>query len=130
MLDATWAQLAGTIFLGAVGLWLGYNYRRQVRLKLAHRQLDAYMSLWKDHPIAAHTRSTPLNQIEQRKLYDEMTRWYHDDANGIFISMRSRNLFLAYQHNLICPISDLRPRYLANQLSAMPIDDAESPRAA
>ena len=40
MLDATWAQLGGTIFLGMVGLWLAYNYRRQVRLKLADRQVE------------------------------------------------------------------------------------------
>ena len=92
------------------------------------RQLDAYMSLWKITAIAAHTRSTPLDGTEQRKLYDEMTRWYHDNANGILISMRARNLFLAYQHNLICSIDDLIPRYLADQLSAMPIVDAESRR--
>ena len=128
MIDATWAQLGGTIFLGAIGLWLTYNFRRQVRLKLADRQLDAYMSLWKITAIAAHTRSTPLDGTEQRKLYDEMTRWYHDNANGILISMRARNLFLAYQHNLICSIDDLIPRYLADQLSAMPIVDAESRR--
>jgi hypothetical protein len=96
MFDATMAQLGGTLFLGLVGLWLAYNYRRQVRLKLADRQLDAYMALWRITAIAAHTRTTLLDQAEQEKLHREMTRWYHDDAYGIFISMRSRNLSLAY----------------------------------
>jgi ABC-type transport system substrate-binding protein len=100
MLNVDWAELGGTIFLGLVGLWLSYNYRRQVRIKLADRQVDAYMSLWKITAIAAHTRTTPLDQAERQTLYNEMTRWYHDDANGIFISVRTRNLFLAFQHNL------------------------------
>ena len=128
MLDENWAQLGGTIFLGLVGLWLAYNYRRQIRLKLADRQVDAYMALWKITAIAAHTRTTLLDQAEQQKLYNEMTRWYHDDANGIFVSVRTRNLFLAYQHNLICPINDLEPEFLADQLSAMPALEAERRR--
>lgn len=128
MLDANWAQLGGTIFLGLIGLWLAYNYRRQVRLKLADRQVDAYMALWKITSIAAHTRTTPLDQAEQQKLYNEMTRWYHDDANGIFVSVRTRNLFLAYQHNLICSINDMEPGILADQLSGMSIVDAERRR--
>jgi hypothetical protein len=128
MLDANWVQLGTTILLGLVGLWLAYNYRRQVRLKLADRQVDAYMALWKITAIAAHMRETPLDHAEQQKLCNEMTRWYHDDANGIFISVRARNLFLAYQHNLICSISDMEPGILADQLSAMPIVDAERRR--
>jgi hypothetical protein len=128
MLDANWVQLGTTIFLGLVGLWLAYNYRRQVRLKLADRQVDAYMALWKITATAAHTRKTPLDDAEQQKLCNEMTRWYHDDANGIFISVRARNLFLAYQHNLICSINDMQPGILADQLSAMPIVDAERRR--
>jgi hypothetical protein len=128
MLDATLAQLVGTIFLGLVGLWLAYNYRRQVRLKLADRQVDAYMALWKITAIAAHTRTTPLDRAEQQKLYNEMTRWYHNDANGIFISMRSRNLFLAYQHNLICSIDDMQPAMLAKQLASISKVDAERRR--
>ena len=52
MAGAIWAQLTGTIFLGLVGLWLAHNYRRQIRLKLAERQVDAYVSLWKLTAIA------------------------------------------------------------------------------
>lgn len=66
MLDATWAQLGGTIFLGMVGLWLAYNYRRQVRLKLADRQVDAYMALWQITAIAAHTRISPLTILNSK----------------------------------------------------------------
>lgn len=128
MLDANWAQLGGTVFLGVVGLWLAYNYRRQVRLKLADRQVDAYMDLWKITAIAAHTRTTPLDHGERQKLYSEMTRWYHDDANGIFVSMRTRNLFLAYQQDLMCSIDDMQPKILADQLCAMSVDDAERRR--
>lgn len=69
-----------------------------------------------------------LDHLEQQELYNKLTRWYHDDANGIFISMRSRNLFLAYQHNLLCPIGDVKPGVLATPLSAMSKVDAERRR--
>lgn len=128
MLVASWAQLAGTIFLGLVGLWLAYNYRRQMRLKLAKRQVDAYISLWKLIALAAHTRTTPLEKTEREKLYDEMTRWYHDEANGIFVSMSTRDLFLTYQSNLVCPINEIKPWILADQLNSMPEADADRRR--
>jgi hypothetical protein len=38
-----WGQAIGTVFLGFVGLWLAQNIRRQLRIKLAERQVDAYV---------------------------------------------------------------------------------------
>ena len=47
---------------------------------------------------------------------------------GISYLCARENLFLAYQHNLICPIDDVKPGVLATQLSAMSKVDAERRR--
>jgi hypothetical protein len=128
VLDAISIQLAGTVFLGLVGLWLAHNYRRQIRLKLADRQVDAYMRLWKLTSVATPSRATPLDQVERQKLHDEIHQWYHGDGNGLFVSVETRDLLLSYQSNLVCPISKIKPAELAEQLSAMPEVDAERRR--
>jgi hypothetical protein len=128
MLDAVWAQLAGTVFLGFVGLWLAHNYRRQVRLKLAERQVDAYTDLWKLTAFATPYHPSPLEPAERQKLYEDMGRWYFSDGNGIFVSVRTRDLFIAFRKNLVCPVSEVTPAVLARQLAALPEADAERRR--
>ena len=125
MPNAVWAQIAGTIFLGIVGLWLAHNYRRQIRLKLAERQVDAYMELWKLTSLATPDRQSPLDRAERQKLHDAMARWYHADGNGILVSVRTRDLFLAYKSNLVCPASEIKPTVLAERLTTLSEADAE-----
>jgi hypothetical protein len=125
MPDTIWAQLAGTVFLGIVGLWLAHNYRRQIRLKLAERQVDAYTDLWKLTALATPDRQSPLDRAERQKLSDEMARWYHADGNGILVSVRTRDLFLGYKSNLVCPTSEIKPTALAKRLATLPEADAE-----
>jgi hypothetical protein len=82
MSSTSWIQVAGTVFVGLAGLWLAHNYRRQVRLKLADRQADSYLSLWKLTAVATPERTAPLDKVECHELRDRMNRWYHDvDAN-------------------------------------------------
>jgi hypothetical protein len=97
-----WFQIAATIFLGLVGLWVGYNYRYQIRLKLAEPQLDAYVRLWKLTSIATPSRTTPLDRFERQGLSEAMRVWYFDEGNGILVPVRTRSVFLAYQSNLVC----------------------------
>lgn len=52
------SQVAGTAFVGVVGLWLAHNYRRQVGLKLAERRIDAYIKLWTLLAVATPLRTT------------------------------------------------------------------------
>jgi hypothetical protein len=107
--SAGWAQAIGTVFLALVGLWLAHNYRRQVGLKLAERRIDAYMGLWALMADASPGRTEPLDQDERQRLRDDMNRWYFAEGNGIFMSTPARDLWVAVQANLTCPVESMRP---------------------
>lgn len=128
MPDPGWAQLAGTVFLGFVGLWLAHNYRRQIRLKLAERQVESYMRLWSMTAVASPELTSPLDQTARRQLYDEMVRWYFTDANGVYLSAATRNLFVAVRSNLVRPVAAMQPPTLASELSRLSAEDAECRR--
>jgi hypothetical protein len=128
MFDPNWAQVAGTVFLGLVGLWLAHNYRRQIGLQLAERQVDAYVSLWAVIAAAMPMRMTPLDRVERQRMRDEMNRWYFDEGNGILLSTPARDLFVAVQSNLTCPIDLIRPPTLAAELARLSETEAERRR--
>jgi hypothetical protein len=129
MAITTWVQAAGTVLLGFVGLWFAHSYRRQIRLKLAERQVESYMRLWTLTAPATPFRSTPLEPAELTKLHDDMSTWYFDDGDGILTSAAVRNLFVGVHTNLRCPIGAMKPTGLAAQLAALPHADAERRRA-
>jgi hypothetical protein len=126
MVTGSWAPAMATVFLGLVGLWLAHNYRRQVRVRLAERQVDCYLRLWKLTSVATPERTTPMDAGERRGLYEAMVRWYFDDGDGIFLSPATRNLFVGMRSNLVCPVEALQPPALARELTAL--DDAEAER--
>jgi hypothetical protein len=125
MFGTSWGQALPTILLGLVGLWLAHNYRRQIKLKLAERQADAYSRLWELTGRALPDRTSPLDRAERTALYQEMVQWYIEDGNGIFLSMPSRDLYVAVRSNLVYPNSLIKPAQLANELVSMPEADAE-----
>jgi len=123
-----WSQAIGTVFLGLVGLWLAHNIRRQIRVKLAERRVDAYVQLWRLTAVAVPTRATPLDEVERRALCTDMDRWFFDDGNGIFMSRVTRDLFVAVQGNLVCSVGSVKPEALATQLAGLPAEEAERRR--
>lgn len=125
---AEFAQIATTLFLGLVGLWVAYNYRRQVRLALASRQLDAFLQVWRITEVAMPDRPTPLNPDERRQISESMARWYFADGLGIFLPVPTRDLFAAVGSNLDCGIAQMKPPSLARQLAALAPEDAERRR--
>lgn len=125
MIYATWAQLFSSVFIGFIGVWMAYNYRRQIRLKLAERQVDAYKELWQITSIATPRKSRPLSADEREMLSDTLMKWYHGDGNGIFMPVKTRDLFLKYQGNLTCSITEIKPAVLADRLSALTIDKVD-----
>lgn len=128
MTAVMWSQAIGTAFLGLVGVWLAHNIRRQMRIKLAERQVDAYVQLWTIIAAASPSRSTPLDVAERRSLCTSMDRWYFDEGNGVFMPRRTRNLFVVAQSNLVCPIDAVQPSVLAKEMAELPAADAERRR--
>jgi len=123
-----WAQAAGTLFVGFVGLWLVHSYRRQARLKLIERQVDAYQKLWTLTAPANPERSTPMTEQERREVYDAMVDWYFAEGEGIYSSAATRDLFVGFRSNLVCPIGAMVPGRLATELAALAPPDAERRR--
>jgi hypothetical protein len=128
MAAVIWSQAIGTVFLGLVGLWLAHNIRRQMRVKLAERQVDAYVQLWVITAVASPSRTTPLDDVERRGLYDALDHWYFDEGNGVFMPRLTRNLFVAAQANLVCPVGSVQPDMLAKELAEVPAEEAERRR--
>ena len=123
-----WVQAAGTVLLGLVGLWFAHSYRRQIRLKLAERQVESYLRLWSLTASASPVRRTPLGAVERQKIHDDMSRWYFEDGDGMFTSAAVRDLFIGVHINLVCPLNLMKPAVLAEELSALPTADAERRR--
>ena len=82
------AQLVMTSLVALVGLYLAHSYRRQQRVLVADRRLDAYGELWALLEVARPTRMKdvsvdlegPLARDEARTLYRDMTHWYSDQG--------------------------------------------------
>lgn len=128
MLDAGWAQALGTLLLGLVGLWFANSYRRQIRIQLVERQLDAHTRLWCLTESATPNHRNPLSEAERSDLYAAMMKWYFTDGDGILLSARARDLFVAVRTNLVVDIEKIKPRAVAQQLATLGVDDAERRR--
>jgi hypothetical protein len=125
---AAWAQIFATAFLGVAGLWLAHNYRRQIRVALVERQLDAFLQLWKLTAVAMPDRSTPLDRDERKALGDAMAHWYFSEGYGLFLPLQTRNLFAAVGFNLNCNLESMKPTTVARQLTALSASEAERRR--
>ncbi|WP_436531660.1 hypothetical protein [Actinoplanes sp. HUAS TT8] len=121
-------QTASTIFVGLVGLWLVHSFRRQIRLKLAERQLDSYQKLWTIIATATPERDTPLTEDERKVVYDHMVDWYFGTGDGVFASAPTRDLYVAVRTNLVCPPAAMTPPTLARQLASLSAEEAERRR--
>jgi hypothetical protein len=111
---------AVTVVVTVVGLWLAYNYNRQMALKLSETRLEAYSRLWEITGIAAPTRMDGwgddgcLRLDERRELWAAMTDWYYAKGGGMLLTAITKDVYLNVKHNLICESSDLRPAPLAD----------------
>ena len=102
------AQLVITALVALIGLYLAHSYRRQQRLRVAERRLDAYGALWKLMEDARPTRikdvsvdtQGPLTRDEARKLYSKMTEWYFGSGNGLLLTDETKNLYLRVKKRL------------------------------
>ena len=115
-MGGNWLQTTDTIFtiiLSGVGLYLAYNLRRQLQLKIVDRRLESYASLWALMEVAGPWRIeaglNPISVLERKELFDNMTNWYFGSGNGMMLAPTTRELYLNAKFNLICDDEKLRP---------------------
>ena len=115
---------AASLVVTVVGLWLAYNYSRQMGLKLSETRLKAYSRLWEISGVAAPTRLEGwgddgyLQLDERRDLWAAMTDWYYANGAGMLLTATTKDVYLSVKHNLICESSDVRPAGLAGRIQA------------
>jgi hypothetical protein len=118
---------AATLIVTVVGLWLAYNYRRQMALKLSETRLDAYSRLWAITGVAAPTRLDGwgddgyLQLDERRELWASMTDWYYANGGGMLLTAVTKEVYLNVKRNLVCEWSELCPAHLAARIE-LPAD--------
>jgi hypothetical protein len=125
-----WIELAATIVLGVVGLYLVHSIRRQIAVRVAEKRFDAYAALWSALELASPLRQLtgegPITPDERRKLYKCLTSWYYAKGNGMLLSETARNIYLRAKENLVCAVDDLKPESLRDE--ALASDDPDAVR--
>jgi hypothetical protein len=94
------SEALATIFLGLVGLWIGNNYRRQMRSALTHQASESYARLWELTSVADPISGRPLTGEQMKRLACDMSEWYFRDGNGMYLPTSTRRLFFALVENL------------------------------
>ena len=106
MIETLVVSLISGAFAVAV-VYLSYALNRQVDLGIATQRLEKYSTLWAcmkltskmDHELG---RRAPLSCQDRATLYNRMTDWYFDEQGGLFLTARTRNVFIAVKKNLVC----------------------------
>jgi hypothetical protein len=62
-------------------------------------------------------RGAPLTPIERSQLFNKLTDWYYDGGQGMLLTEPTRNIYLRAKKNLTCPIEELVPESLAEQVA-------------
>ncbi|HSE43237.1 MAG TPA: hypothetical protein VLH08_20935 [Acidobacteriota bacterium] len=140
MMDETIPKIAEvivTLFLGILAFIFTQSFRSQIKQKTVDRRLEAYPALWEYTWIAAPTRMKswhrgeqkgPLTLAEREQLYTQFTKWYYEKGNGIYLSDRTRRLYLTVKDNLICPDEELKPTELYIIIKKLPAEERSKKR--
>ena len=100
------ANFLVTTAVAVIGLYLTNSLRRQHRLRMAEKRLDAYRELWALMAVARPTRlkeydgGGPLTRTEAETLYRDTTDWYFGDGNGMLLMEPTKTLYLRVKETL------------------------------
>ncbi|MER5475237.1 hypothetical protein ABZX90_16720 [Streptomyces sp. NPDC002935] len=113
-------ESAAVGFIGLMGLWLGHNYRRQLRLRLTEYVLHAYGKLWEITAASPSDRRSLMTEDDRRQLAMAMEQWYYSEGNGMLLPVKTRTLFFVLKGNLTAGQADMRPPSLVDHMGALP----------
>jgi hypothetical protein len=95
--------------------YLANSVSRRLKLGVQDRRVKAYEQLWAVTGVAATTRlkgdwaGGPLSEDERCRLFHASTEWYYGTGSGLFLSRRTRDLYLKTKVNLLCPKHEIVP---------------------
>jgi hypothetical protein len=127
-----WAQIAVTVLLGFVTVYIGLSIRQkrrqEIAVHVADHRLDAYAALWSKIPLSPELRKLrnepPLTPNECRELFNELTAWYYGDGHGMLLGLSTRSIYLTVKTNLVCNPDQFVPISLIDDVRRS--DDARS----
>lgn len=101
--------LIGVLVL-IVGLWLNRKLEQykialeegiSTRVRIAERRLPSYRKLWEITQPTTKARDAALSMEDRKELYTRLCNWYYEEGNGIFLSNKTRELYLDAREKLI-----------------------------
>ena len=101
--------LMGVLLL-IIGLWINKKLERYkigleesvgTRVRIAERRLPSYRQLWEITQPTTKARKADLSMPAREKLYEKLCTWYYQEGNGIFLSNKTRDLYLSAREDLI-----------------------------
>ncbi len=101
--------LMGVLLL-IIGLWINKKLERYkigleesvgTRVRIAERRLPSYRQLWEITQPTTKARKADISMPAREKLYEKLCIWYYQEGNGIFLSNKTRDLYLSAREDLI-----------------------------
>ena len=111
---------AATVILTGIGIWFSHNYRRQLRVKLADRRLEAYAALWEISGKLRSSVAVGADMALRNTVSASMDDWYFDRGYGMLLSSPTRKLFFATKQALDYPADQRVPQLLKERLRGIP----------
>lgn len=121
---ADWASVAVTLTLGMVGVVVALNIRRDMRLKVAERRLQAYERLWAVTSVTSPA-CEPLGENERKLLHTRLIAWYYENGDGLLLQNHSRTLYQTAKDNLVRPTADIVPTESRRRIQTVPENERD-----
>lgn len=127
------ADVIINIILSGIGLYLAHSYRRNIAMSVAEKRLAAYSALWSRMICTSPVRlSEWINELLTRKeremLFNEFTKWYYENGNGMLLGGGTRNIYLCVKDNLVCPVEYYKPESIRTSLKMLSYEEQEKER--
>ena len=60
-----------------------------------------------------------LTAEERRQLWDDMSKWYFREGNGMLMTEKTRSLYFAVKDNLVAELDELQPEPARHRLARL-----------
>ncbi len=79
----------------------------QVKIEILLPRIEAYKLLWALTYMVRPTRTEAVTDSEKNQIDEEMTKWYYNFGNGIFLSTEAGKLWRQARSSLVTDTDDV-----------------------